>query len=66
MQYVIQEKLYESNRWWNDWKPQLNWNNFEWVDHKYNPKRVKPFYVSSIFFTLVKMVEELILLVILY
>ena len=24
---VIQEKLYEANRWWNDWKFQLHWNN---------------------------------------
>ena len=46
MQDEIQKKLYESNRWWNDWKFQLHWNKLEWVDSKYNPKRVKPFYVS--------------------
>ena len=43
----IQKKLYEANRWWNDWKFQLHWNNLEWVDPKYNPRRVKPFTVSS-------------------
>ena len=39
----IQNKLYESNNWWDDWKFQLHRNNFEWVDPKYNPKRVKHF-----------------------
>ena len=53
---VIQKKLYEANRWWNDWKFQLHWNNLEWVDTKYNPKRVKPFSVSSNCFVLLKMI----------
>ena len=44
---VIQKKLYEANRWWNDKKFQLHWNKLEWVDHKSNPKIVKPFSVSS-------------------
>ena len=44
----IQKKLYEANKWWNDWKSQLHWNNLEWVDPKYNPKRVKPLSVLSI------------------
>ena len=43
----IKKKLYESNRWWNDWKFQLHWNMLEWVDPKSSPKRVKPFSVSS-------------------
>ena len=43
----IQKKLYETNNWWNDWKFQLHLNKLEWVDPKYNPKIVKPFYVSS-------------------
>ena len=43
----IQNKLYESNRRWNDLRFQLHWNNLEWVDPKYTPKRVKPFSVSS-------------------
>ena len=47
MQDVIQKKLYAANRWWNIWKSQLHWNKLEWVDPKYNPKRVKPFSVSS-------------------
>ena len=44
---VIQMKLYEANRWWNDWKFQLHWKNIERVDPKSNPKIVKPYYVSS-------------------
>ena len=44
---LIKNKLYESNRWWNDWKFQLHWNMLEWVDPKSTPKRVKPFSVSS-------------------
>ena len=47
----IQKKLYESNRWWNDWRFQLHWNNLEWVDPKSTPKRVKPIY-SFIYFLL--------------
>ena len=39
----VQKKLYESNRWWNDWKLQLHWNNLEWVDTKSTTKIVKPF-----------------------
>ena len=46
-QDVIQKKLFEANRWWNDWRFQLYLNNIEWVYPKYNPKRVKPFSVSS-------------------
>ena len=44
---LINRKLYESNRWWNDWNFQLHWNMLEWVDPKSTPKRVKPFSVSS-------------------
>ena len=44
---VIQKKLYEANRWWNDWKFQLHWNKLEWVDPISTPKRVKPYSVSS-------------------
>ena len=36
-QDVIQKKLFEANRWWNDRKFQLHWNKLEWVDPKYNP-----------------------------
>ena len=43
----ILKKLYESNRWWNNWIFQLHWNMLEWVDPKSTPKRVKPFSVSS-------------------
>ena len=63
-QYLIQKNLYEANSWWNDWKFQLRWNKLEWVDPKSNPKRVKPYSVSSKR-KLVKVIEKLILLVIL-
>ena len=53
-QDVIQKKLYESNRWWDDWRFQLHWNKLEWVDPKSNPKIVKPFSVSSKNYILVK------------
>ena len=33
-QDYIKKKLYESNRWWNDWKFQLHWNKLEWVGPK--------------------------------
>ena len=48
-QDVIQKKLYEANSWCNDCKLKLHWKKLEWVDPKYNPKRVKPFSVSLIF-----------------
>ena len=41
------KKLYEANKWWNDWKFQLHWHKLEWVDPKSNPKIVKLFSVSS-------------------
>ena len=47
MQDCIQKKLYEANRWCNDWKFQFHWNKLEWVDTKFIPKIVKPFSVSS-------------------
>ena len=50
----IQKKLYEVNRWWNDWKFQLHWNKIERVNTKSNPKRVKPFSVSSEMFHISK------------
>ena len=43
----IQKKLYESYRWWNDWRFQFHWNKLEWVDPKYTPKIVKPISASS-------------------
>ena len=44
---ILLKKLYESNRWWNDWKFQLHWNMLEWVDPNLTTKRVKPLSVSS-------------------
>ena len=41
------KQLYEANKWWNDWKSQLNWNKLEWVDPKYTTKRDKPYSISS-------------------
>ena len=45
--YEIQKYIYEANMWWNDWKLQLHCKNLDWVDPKYKPKIIKPFYVSS-------------------
>ena len=39
--------MYQSNRWWNDWKLQLHLNNLEWFNPKSTSKRVKPFSVPS-------------------
>ena len=44
---ILLKKLYEYNRWWNDWKLQLYWNNLEWVYPKSTPKRVMAYSVSS-------------------
>ena len=55
-QDYIQKKLYESNRWWNDWRFQLHWKKLEWVDPKSTPKIFKPFSVSSKRSILVKMI----------
>ena len=35
---LIKNKLFQSNRWWNDWKFQLHWNILEWVDTKSTPQ----------------------------
>ena len=43
----IHEKLYEANKWWDDWKFQLHWNKLEWVNPKTLIKRDKPYSVSS-------------------
>ena len=61
----MKKKRYEANKKWNYWKLQLHWNKLGWVDPESNPKRVKPFSVSTKSFILVKMIEKLILLVIL-
>ena len=47
MQDYIQKKIYEANRWLNDWRFQLHQNKLERVDPKFNPKKVKSFSVSS-------------------
>ena len=41
------KKLYESNKWWNDWRFQLHWNNIEWVNPRSLTKMNKTFSVSS-------------------
>ena len=43
----LQKYIYEANKRWNDWKFQLHCHKLEWVNPKSNPKRVKPFSVSS-------------------
>ena len=39
-------KLYEDNKWWNDWKLQLHWNKLEWLHPKTLIKRDKPYSTS--------------------
>ena len=48
------KKLYEANKWWNDWRFQLHWNKLEWVDPKNLIKRDKHYSVSSIFLLIYK------------
>ena len=62
---LILKKMYESNRWRNYWKFQINWNMLEWVDPKATPKRVKPYSVSSKSSISIIMIAQIILLVIL-
>ena len=40
------KKLYEDNKWWDDWKSQLHWNNIEWVNPKTLIERDKTYSVS--------------------
>ena len=54
------KKLYEANRHWNDWKFQLHWNKLEWVNPIINIKRQQPYSVSSILFSLIKIINWLI------
>ena len=63
--YLIKNKLFQYNMWWNYWKFQLHWNMLEWVDPKSTPKRVKPFQFLQKSYILIIMIEQLILLVIL-
>ena len=37
------KKLYKANKWYNNWKFQLHWNNLEWVNPRTFNKRNKPF-----------------------
>ena len=41
------KKLYEANKWWNDWKLKLHWNKLELVNPKTLIERDKPYSVSS-------------------
>ena len=43
----FKKKLYEANKWWNDWKSQLHWNKVEWTNPKYLNKSDKTYSVSS-------------------
>ena len=43
----IKNKLYEVNKWWNDWRFQLHWNKLEWVNLRSLTKMNKPFSFSS-------------------
>ena len=48
------KKLYEDNKWWNDWKLQLHWHKLEWVNPRSQTKRNKSYSVSSNKFSLNK------------
>ena len=37
------KKLYKANKFWNDWKLQLNWSKLKWVHPRTLNKRNKPF-----------------------
>ena len=43
----VQKKLYEANKWCNDWKFQFHWQNLKWVNPTSLIKRDKPYSVSS-------------------
>ena len=44
---ILIKNIYESNRWWNDWKFQLHCNKLEWVHPKSTPKISMAYSVSS-------------------
>ena len=50
----MNKKRYEANKWWNDWKLHLHWNNIDWVNTRSQTKRNKHFSVSSGMFYLNK------------
>ena len=43
----IKKTLYEANRYWNDSRFQLHWQNLEWVNPRFQIKRKKPYSVYS-------------------
>ena len=43
----ILKKLYEANKWWNDWSFQLHWHKLEWVNTISTFKREKTYSISS-------------------
>ena len=45
----IKIKLYEANRWYNDWKLKLHWHNLEWVNPRSKIKRKKPIQFLQFF-----------------
>ena len=47
-EYEIEIYIYESNKWWNDWKFQSHWHNIEWVNPRSKIKRKNTYSVSSI------------------
>ena len=44
----IKRNLHMANQNWNDWKIQIHWNKFEWVNPRSRIERKNPFCVSSI------------------
>ena len=43
----IEKKIYEDNKWRNDWKIQLHWHKLERVNLRFQTKRNKSYSVSS-------------------
>ena len=60
----MKKKLYEANRWWNDWKFQLHWHKLEWVNTRSKIKRKNPIKFLQKTITLLKVMEHHIGLVI--
>ena len=55
----IKSKLYDANRWWNDWKFQLHWHMLQWVSptSTKNPRNM-PYSVSSTKFLRIKILKH--------
>ena len=60
------KQLYNANRDWNEWKPQLHWNKLEWVTPRGKIKRKNPIQFLQRNLILIKILECIIGLAIHY